>query len=569
MLLQLNISNFALIEKLSIDFSNGFNVLSGETGAGKSILIDAINFVLGGKFNKNLIRVGEDKTVVEAVFSIENPKTSEILKELEINDEGIVVLTRESFSSGKTIAKVNNKTLLLTKVKQVSETLIDIHGQHENQNLLDSSKHIIYVDSFGYEKLKNSLENYEKLFNEYTDIDKKIFSLQGNEGEREKKIDFLKFQIDEINGVKPKLGEDEELSKKFNFLSNGEKIKKSLEVSYGLLKESDESRISIIDSLMYAIRELKSIAAHHEEVNSVVESLEESYYSLEDNIGIIADLKDNADYDMGELEFINSRIYQLSACKKKYGPTLEDVLAYKDSIEKQYFELINSGAIIEKLQKQKEDLLKKLKEEALKLHDIRILISKSLEGRIKKELDYVGLEKSTFKVSVEELMDLTSRGMDKIQFYISTNPGQPLQPLEDVVSGGELSRIMLALKTVFVDKDHIPSVIFDEVDTGISGRIAQRVGEKMVLISENHQVFCITHLPQIAALADANYLIEKNSTVNTTYTKVKKLKHEEVKEEVARIIGGSEVTMITLQNAEEMIKKAKEIKENLRNKKIS
>lgn len=569
MLLQLNISNFALIEKLSIDFSNGFNVLSGETGAGKSILIDAINFVLGGKFNKNLIRVGEDKTVVEAVFSIENPKTSEILKELEINDEGIVVLTRESFSSGKTIAKVNNKTLLLTKVKQVSETLIDIHGQHENQNLLDSSKHIIYVDSFGYEKLKNSLENYEKLFNEYTDIDKKIFSLQGNEGEREKKIDFLKFQIDEINGVKPKLGEDEELSKKFNFLSNGEKIKKSLEVSYGLLKESDESRISIIDSLMYAIRELKSIAAHHEEVNSVVESLEESYYSLEDNIGIIADLKDNADYDMGELEFINSRIYQLSACKKKYGPTLKDVLAYKDSIEKQYFELINSGAIIEKLQKQKEDLLKKLKEEALKLHDIRILISKSLEGRIKKELDYVGLEKSTFKVSVEELMDLTSRGMDKIQFYISTNPGQPLQPLEEVVSGGELSRIMLALKTVFVDKDHIPSVIFDEVDTGISGRIAQRVGEKMVLISENHQVFCITHLPQIAALADVNYLIEKNSTVNTTYTKVKKLKNEEVKEEVARIIGGSEVTMITLQNAEEMIKKAKEIKENLRNKKIS
>lgn len=569
MLLQLNISNFALIEKLSIDFSNGFNVLSGETGAGKSILIDAINFVLGGKFNKNLIRVGEDKTVVEAVFSIENPKTSEVLKELEISDEGIIVLTRESFSSGKTIAKVNNKTLLLTKVKQVSETLIDIHGQHENQNLLDSSKHINYVDSFGYEKLKNSLDKYEELFNEYTEIDKKIFSLQGNEGEREKKIDFLKFQIDEINGVKPKPGEDEELSKKFNFLSNGEKIKKSLEVSYGMLKESDEGRISIIDSLMYVIRELKSIAAHHEEVNSIVESIEGTYYSLEDNIGIIADLKDNADYDIGELEFINSRIYQLSNCKKKYGPTLEEVLAYKESIEKQYFELVNSGVIIEKLQKQKEEVLKKLQEEAKKLHDIRLLISKSLEARIKKELDYVGLEKSTFKVLVEELTDLTSKGMDKIQFYISTNPGQPLQPLEEVVSGGELSRIMLALKTVFVDKDHIPSVIFDEVDTGISGRIAQRVGEKMVLISENHQVFCITHLPQIAALADANYLIEKNSTVNTTYTKVKKLKQEEVKEEVARIIGGSEVTVITLQNAEEMILKAKEIKDNLRNKKIS
>lgn len=564
MLLQLNIMNFALIEKLSIDFSNGFNVLSGETGAGKSILIDAINFVLGGKFNKNLIRVGEDKTVVEAVFSIENPKTSEVLKELEINDEGIVVLTRESFNTGKTIAKVNNKTLLLSKVKQVSETLIDIHGQHENQNLLDSTKHITYVDSFGFEKLNKYLIEFEKLYNEFLEIDKKIFSLQGNEGEREKKIDFLKFQIDEINSVKPKLGEDEELTKKFNLLSNGEKIKKALEASYGLLKDSEESRISIIDSLNYVIRELKSIEPHHEDVKSIVESLEESYYILEDNISTISDLKENTDYDMGELEFINSRIYQLSTCKKKYGPTLEDVINNKDDMEKQYFELVNSGEIIEKLQKEKEKIYIVLCEKAENLHNIRVEVSESLEKQIKKELDYVGLEKSTFKILVEYTDVLNSRGKDKVQFNISTNPGQPLQPLEEVVSGGELSRIMLALKTVFVDKDHIPSVIFDEVDTGISGRIAQRVGEKMVLISENHQVFCITHLPQIAALADANYLIEKNSTDVTTYTKVKKLKSDEVIDEVARIIGGSEVTQITLENAEEMIKKAEDIKKQLR-----
>lgn len=564
MLLQLNIMNFALIEKLSIDFSKGFNVLSGETGAGKSILIDAINFVLGGKFNKNLIRVGEDKTVVEAVFSIENPKTSEVLKELEINDEGIVVLTRESFSTGKTIAKVNNKTLLLSKVKQVSETLIDIHGQHENQNLLDSTKHITYVDSFGIEKLNKYLIEFEKLYNEFLEIDKKIFSLQGNEGEREKKIDFLKFQIDEINSVKPKLGEDDELTKKFNLLSNGEKIKKALEASYGLLKDSDESRISIIDSLNYVIRELRSIQPHHEDVKSIVESLEESYYILEDNISTISDLKENTDYDMGELEFINSRIYQLSTCKKKYGPTLEDVINNKDDMEKQYFELVNSGEIIEKLQKEKEKIYMVLCEKAENLHNIRIEVSESLEKQIKKELDYVGLEKSTFKILVEYADALNSRGKDKVQFNISTNPGQPLQPLEEVVSGGELSRIMLALKTVFVDKDHIPSVIFDEVDTGISGRIAQRVGEKMVLISENHQVFCITHLPQIAALADANYLIEKNSTDVTTYTKVKKLKSDEVINEVARIIGGSEVTQITLENAEEMIKKAEDIKKQLR-----
>lgn len=564
MLLQLNIMNFALIEKLSIDFSNGFNVLSGETGAGKSILIDAINFVLGGKFNKNLIRVGEDKTVVEAVFSIENPKTLEVLEELDITDEGVVILTRESFSSGKTIAKVNNKTLLLSKVKQVSETIIDIHGQHENQNLLDSTKHINYVDSFGQDMIMDKLSEYEKYYEKYLEIDRKIFSLQGNEGEREKKIDFLRFQIDEINAIKPKKGEDEELSKKFNLLSNGEKIKKALEKSYILLKENDESRISIIDSLMYVIRELKSIEKHFDEVKPIVTSIEEAYYNLEDNISIISDLKEDTDYDIGELEFINSRMYQLSSCKKKYGPTLDDVINYRDSIEEQYYELVNCGEIIEKLQKEKNLLKETLIKISDEIHEIRSEISSNLEKEIKKELDYVGLEKSVFKINVELMEELSAKGRDKVQFTISTNPGQPLQPLEEVVSGGELSRIMLALKTVFVDKDHIPSVIFDEVDTGISGRIAQRVGEKMVLISENHQVFCITHLPQIAALADANYLIEKNSTDVTTFTKVKKLNLEEVKHEVARIIGGSEVTVKTLENAQEMIEKANEIKAVLR-----
>lgn len=564
MLLQLNIMNFALIEKLSIDFSNGFNVLSGETGAGKSILIDAINFVLGGKFNKNLIRVGEDKTIVEAVFSIENQRTKDVLKELDVNDEGIVILSRESFHSGKTIAKVNNKSLLLSKIKQVSETLIDIHGQHENQNLLDSSKHINYVDSFGQNLLVDKLKEYENYYLKYGEIEEKINGIQGNDGEREKKIDFLKFQIDEINSIKPKIGEDEELSKKFNMLSNGEKIKKALEKSYILLKENDESRISIIDSLMYVIRELKSIENHHEEIKPVVVSLEESYYLLEDNTRTISDLKDNTDYDMGELEFINSRMYQLSACKKKYGPTLEDVIAYKNSIEDEYFELINSGEIIEALLKEKKKLYEKLIGISETLHNIRLNISETLEKEIKKELAYIGLEKSIFKIDVSYTENLNSRGRDKIQFKISTNPGQPLQPLEEVVSGGELSRIMLALKTVFVDKDQIPSVIFDEVDTGISGRIAQRVGEKMVLISENHQVFCITHLPQIAALADANYLIEKNSNDVTTFTMVKKLKDDEVEQEVARIIGGSEVTAITVENAREMISKAEEIKSELR-----
>ncbi len=553
MLLQLNINNFALIESLSIDFQQGFNVLSGETGAGKSILIDAINFVLGGKFNKSLIRTGEDKTVVEAVFSIENIKTKLVLDDLDIPYEDLVILSRESFQSGKTVAKVNGKTMLLAKIKAISETLLDIHGQHENQNLLDNNNHIKYIDSFGENKLKKVLEEYKKNYEKLSEIESKINELQGSEGEKEKNIDFLKYQIEEINNINPKVGEDVELEEKFSLLSNAERIEKSLSISYRVLKDSDEGTTSIIDSLNYVIRELKSIQKHKEDIKKISEALENTYYLIEQNIDEIRMLKDSIYYDEGELEYINSRIYQLSLCKKKYGSTIEDVLNYKDKIQSKYDELINSTAIVEKLQKEKKELMSTMKAIASDIHNIRCDISEELESLVKKELDYVGLDKSTFKINVIETDNLMSNGSDKVYFTISTNPGQPLEPLEEIVSGGELSRIMLALKTVFVDKDEIPSVIFDEIDTGISGRIAQRVAEKMFLISKKHQVFCVTHLPQIATMADTNYLIEKQWTSDTTFTKVKRLGKEEVEFEIARMIGGSEVTRLTIENAKEML----------------
>lgn len=563
MLLQLNIKNFALIESLTIDFQKGFNVLSGETGAGKSILIDAINFVLGGKFNKNLIRSGEEKTIVEAVFSIENQKTKDILDEIEIPYEDLVIISRESFQTGKTIAKVNGKTLLLTKIKSISETLLDIHGQHENQNLLDNSNHINYIDSFGYNKLDAVMRQYKELYSKLCTIENKINELQGNQGDREKNIDFLKYQIDEIVNINPKVGEDTELEERFSLLSNAEKIEKSLSLSYKLLKNSDEDRASISDMLVYVIKELKSVEKHKNDIKGITSSLEEVYYIIEQSIDEIVKTKDEIYYDENELEFINSRMFQLSNCKKKYGATIEEILNYKKSIEEKYEELINSGTIIEKLQKKRENLIDEMKVLAGNIHGIRCEISGELEGLIKKELDYIGLEKSTFKIQVTVTENLTTNGMDKVQFTISTNPGQPMQPLEEIVSGGELSRIMLALKTVFVDKDEIPSVIFDEIDTGISGRVAQRVAEKMFVISKNHQVFCVTHLPQIACIADINYLIEKESTEVSTFTKVSKLSHEDVNLEIARMIGGSELTKLTIENAKEMIDLATELKNKI------
>lgn len=556
MLLQLNIKNFALIEELTISFDKGFNVLSGETGAGKSILIDAINFVLGGKFNKDLIRTGENKTFVEAVFTVENPKTVEILKELEIDLEDLIIISRETFQSGKTIAKVNGKSILLSTLKLISSTLLDIHGQHENQNLLAQENHIFYVDYYGEEKIKKILDIYKEKYDKLSIIQNKIFQLTGKDGEREKIIDFLKYQIDEINAANLKESEEEELEEKYKVLSNAEKINKTLNSCYINLYSGGEDVASIYDSLGIVIKELSALQSNLPKLKEISDSLQDAYYNIEGSIEQIRDIKDNIYYDEKELEYINGRIYQINGFKKKYGKNVKEILYYKDKIKAQYEELVNSSEIIEKLKREKNHLKEELKIEGKKLHNERCKIAEVLELKIKNELDFVGLEKSVFKINVELEEKFIHNGMDKVQFNISTNPGEPLKPLEKVVSGGELSRIMLALKTVFVDKDQIPSVIFDEIDTGISGRIAQAVAEKMYSISKSHQVFCVTHLPQIACTSDVHYWVSKEVKDDKTFTRVRKMNKEEKEYEIAKMIGGSEVTKLTLEHAKELINMA-------------
>ncbi len=556
MLLQLNIKNFALIENLTISFDSGFNVLSGETGAGKSILIDAINYVLGSKFNKDLIRTGENKTFVEAIFTIENPKTLEVLKENYIEFDDLVIISRETFQSGKSITKVNEKSILLATLKLISSTLLDIHGQHENQNLLAVENHIHYVDYYGEEKIKELLMNYKKIYNKLSEIENKIIELTGKEGERDKLIDFIQYQISEINSANLKKNEDEELEEKYKMLSNAEKINNTLNNSYICLYGGNEDNTSIYDSLGMVIKELSLVQSNLPKIKEINDVLQDAYYNIEGSIEEIRSIKDNIYYDEKELEYINSRIYQINGLKKKYGNTIENIIAYRDKIIFQYDEMINSTKIIENLKKEKNIFMEELKIYAKKLHIERCKIAKKLEMKIKIELNFVGLEKSIFNIKVDFEDKIYLNGMDKIQFYISTNPGEPVRPLEKVVSGGELSRIMLALKTVFVDKDQIPSVIFDEIDTGISGRIAQCVAEKMYTISKNHQVFCVTHLPQIACTSDIHYWISKEVKDGKTYTKVKKMNEKEKEDEIAKMIGGSEVTRLTLEHAKELIKMA-------------
>ncbi|KEI97993.1 DNA repair protein RecN [Clostridium botulinum] len=563
MLLQLNIKNFALIEELSISFDKGFNVLTGETGAGKSILIDAISYVLGGKFNRDLIRTGENKTYVEAIFSIENESTERILKDQGIDFEDILIIGRETFQYGKSIAKVNAKSVLLANLKEITSTLLDIHGQHENQNLLSCENHINYLDYFSEKELYSIMEKYKSEYLNFLNIENKIKELSGgDESEREKLMDFLKYQIKEIGESNLKEGEEEELDNKFLELSNAEKISKVLNNSYGILYGGLEEESSAFDSLGYVIREMESINSI-DKITSICQSLKDAYYIIEESIRNIGDIKDNIYYDENELDRINSRLFQISTLKKKYGTTIKEIIEYKDKIEKQYEDMINSEEIIEKLNNDRKKVLNNLKEIALQMHNVRVKYAEELEVRVKEELSYVGLSKTRFKINVDLVSSFFKSGCDKVEFYVSTNPGEPLKPLDKVVSGGELSRIMLALKTVFVDKDKIPSVIFDEIDTGISGVVAQSVGEKMYSISHGRQVFCITHLSQIACMSDNHYYIHKEVLQDKTYTKVTKLSKEDKEIEIGRMIGGSNLTDITLQNAKEIIKIADNKKEKI------
>lgn len=564
MLLQLNINNFALIENLTMSFHKGFNVLSGETGAGKSILIDAINYVLGGKFNRDLIRTGENRTYVEAIFTIESSKTIDVLQQLSIEYDDMIIISRETFQNGKSIVKVNGKSIILSNLKFISNTLIDIHGQHENQNLLDSINHIAYLDGYGIDTLESYLKDYENSYKEFIDINNKIEEIKGSK-DREKFIDYLKFQIEDIESANLNTTEEKELQERFNILTHAEKISYAINSSYGLLYSSgNDGFTSVYDALGITLKELRAIEKHTQKIKDIADNIENIYFSIDEIIRDVRGIKDTIVYDELELEKINNRIYQIGDYKKKYGNTIEDILSYKNRIKKQYEDIINSETILQDLEDKLDKVKILLEEKSKKIHEERINIGKILEKKIKDELNYIGLEKSIFSVHIEYAEDFNSKGKDKVSFLISTNPGEPLKPLEKVVSGGELSRIMLALKTVFVDKDEIPTVIFDEIDTGISGRIAQCVAEKMYVISNKHQVFCVTHLSQIASMSDHHFLVYKNVENNKTYTKVKSLSLEEKQTEIARMIGGVEVTKVTLQNSKELINMAKEKKKSLK-----
>ncbi|WP_461204370.1 DNA repair protein RecN [Clostridium sp. DL1XJH146] len=560
MLLVLNIKNFALIEALSITFDSGLNILTGETGAGKSILIDAINFVLGGKVKRDLIKFNDQKTYVEVVFDDLPKKTEKLLIEKDFSIEEVLIISREVHPSGKSIAKINGKIVLVNDLKKISEGLLNVHGQHENQHLLNNENHLFLLDKYGENLIKKDLIIYKEKFKELQEINNRLKNLEENKTENEKLKDYLQFQIEEIDKANLKINEDVELNEKYKLLSNFEKISTSLESSFTLLHENSEVNTSVYDNLGKVLYEINSIKGILSEVKSTLSLLEDAYYNIEQAVDEIRDIKNTISYDQNELDYINSRIFQIESLKRKYGSTIDEILAFKDEIDNKYNDINNSEEIIDELHKKKDILIVELAKVSKAIYESRLIIKEKLEIDIIKQLRYVGLEKSKFEIVVNHEDNFYDTGGDRVQFEISTNPGQPLYQLEKVVSGGELSRIMLSLKVVFADKDYIPTLIFDEIDTGISGRIAQRVAEKMYKISKSHQVFCVTHLPQIACMSDNHYKVEKIIKDKTTRTKIYNLDIADKENEIAKMIGGTQITDLTVQNAREMITMANEIK---------
>lgn len=554
MLVQLNIKNFALIEEISVQFNEGFNILSGETGAGKSILIDAIDYVLGGKFSKDLIRTGKDKTFVEAIFSIENNNVVEVLNEFGIEYEDLIIISRETSLSGKSIIRVNGRSLISMQLKKIREKLLDIHGQHQNQNLLQKNNHIVFLDNYIGLELEEPLNKYLSLREKFFEIEKDIKRIGGNE-ESSKIVEYTKFQIDDIEKGKLSINEEEQLKEEFNILSNAEKINSSLRVSYDLINNPDGGN-SVLEALSKVISELNFLEKHIESIKEKKELLEGAYYNIQEISRDIRCLGEEIVYDENRLSKINERIYEINSYKKKYGPTIQDVLDYYIELKKKCEELVNSEEILLELQKEKESLKEKMKKSGHIIHDIRCKYSKELEARILDELSYVGLDKSRIKIEIEENGIFNEKGIDVVSFLISTNAGEPLKPLEKVLSGGELSRIMLALKCVYADKDLIPTLIFDEIDTGISGAVGQRVGEKMYQVSLSHQVVCITHLPQIAILSDQHYFLSKEVKGDKTFTNIRLLSVDEKIKQVSSMLSGDGVTESTINNVKEMLKSA-------------
>lgn len=569
MLTELSIRNLAVIEHVHIRFKAGFHVLTGETGAGKSIIIDALTLIVGGRGSSELVRYGADKAEIEAMFELPGAHPVwHTLTELGIHADANehLVIRREITSSGKSSSRINGQLVNLTMLRKTGEWLVNIHGQHEHQSLLNVDEHIHSIDLFGDSEIKAANKTYQASYDQYIKLQKELRELQETSKQALQMLDLYRFQIDEISSAKLKLGEDETLAEEKRKLANAEKLYQSSSEAYDFLYATNRG----LDAVGKAISRLQDIVQlDPAKLSPLLEQTQSAYYQMEDAAYQLRDYRDGIEFNSSRLDFIEQRLDLITSLRRKYGENIKEILAYLDKIKSEVDTIENKDEHIRNLEDKLASAEKQLGVAALDLSNLRKGIAQQLAVQIEHELRDLQMERTQFRVQVEQTLDergievdgskvrYSRLGIDQIEFLMAPNPGEPLRGLSKIASGGELSRIMLAMKTIFARIDQIPVLVFDEVDTGVSGRAAQAIAEKMSILSTSCQVFSITHLPQVASFADVHFYIRKEVDQERTFTRVQDMPDSGRIEELARMLGGVEVTETTLHHAGEMLAMAR------------
>ncbi|MDO4668102.1 MAG: DNA repair protein RecN [Streptococcus sp.] len=552
MLLEISIKNFAIIEEISLNFEQGMTILTGETGAGKSIIIDAMNMMLGSRSTTDVIRHGATKAEIEGLFSLENPQSIQSIFEeqgLELTDE--IIIRREILKNGRSISRVNGQLVNLSVLKSIGQHLVDIHGQHDQEELMRQASHISMLDEFGDDSFSQLKANYQETFDAYRKLRKQVVALKKNQLENKSRIDMLEYQISEIESAELKNDEEIILQQEREKLLNHKRITDTLTNAYQMLDSEDFSSLSRIRS---AMSDMEYIEEYDSSYKVLSDNLSESYYILEDVARKLEDIVDNFHFDSERLIQVESRLDTINSITRKYGGQVNDVLDYFDQISKEYNLLTGSDFSSDHVEQDLKQLEERLVTLAKELSQSRSELAKELEQEIHQELQDLYMEKARFQVQFKK-SKFNREGNEQVEFYISTNPGEEFKPLIKVASGGELSRIMLAIKSAFSRKEGKTSIVFDEVDTGVSGRVAQAIAQKIHKIGTNGQVLAISHLPQVIAIADYQFFIEKISDNHSTISTVRLLTTEERVEEIAKMLAGENVTEAALTQAKELLKK--------------
>ena len=553
MLSELYIENLAVIEKATIDFSDKLNVFTGETGAGKSILINGINAILGQRVTKDIVRTGTDKAVISALFTDIGDNVLQVLDELGISaEDGQLFLTREIRSDGGSVARVNSRAVNVSVLKAIGETLVTIHGQHDNQILMAPERHIEILDS--YAESEALIEDYHSSFRELQSIAKKINKIKTEQSKKEFRMAELADIVEEINALNIHEGEDKEIEAELNISKNAVAISEALYMAKQLLSGDDDTD-GAVEMTQRASKSVEEYTDIMTEISPIYDRLSSAAIEMEDISEEIGSLLDSLDIDPKRYDYLNQRSDELRRIMKKYGPELDDVLTTLENSQNELDELSGAEQSLDELNKEKERLLAEVSKKAKVLSDHRKKAGERFVSQVTEELEFLNMPKVKLVVQ-QKTGKLTINGMDSIEFLISANLGEEPKPIAKIASGGELSRIMLALKNVIAEKDSIGTLIFDEIDTGVSGRAAQKIGIKLIHICRLRQVLCVTHLAQMAVMADNHLLIEKNIQGDRTVTTVRTLDHEQRKYEIARIMGGENITELMLENAEQYLKDA-------------